>query len=210
MGDVIRLIDRLDQRAALRLEADRPGFYFDLACPFCYLDAERVERLLGEVEWIPVAGAAVAPDLAGACDIAGAEERAAALRVPIVWPEGFPRSLPRSMRAAAYAAEGGAAARFALAAFRLTFCGGYDIDDPDVLPRLASSAGIPRAGALAAAADPWRDETLSLAARGLTRRGVRSLPAFRVGERFFEGESALLGAAALRRARRPGPVADLA
>ena len=132
------------------------------------------------------------------------------LRVPIVWPEGFPRSLPGSMRASVYAAEGGASARFALAAFRLMFCGGYDIDDPEVLPRLASSVGIPRAGALAAATDPSRDEPLSLAARGLARRGVRSLPAFRVGERFFEGESALLAAAALQRARRPPPVADLA
>ena len=210
MGDLIRLTDRLAERSALQIEADRPVFYFDLACPFCYLAAERVERLLGEVEWVPVAGEVLAPDLAGRVDVAGAEERAAALRVPIGWPEGFPRPLPGAMRAAMYAREGGAAARFALAAFRLSFCGGYDLDDREVLPRLASSVGIPRAGVLAAAADPSREEALTVAARGLARNGVRSLPAFKVGERFLEGEASLVGAAALRRARRPAPVADLA
>lgn len=210
MGDVIGLADRLDEHSALRLEVDRPVFYFDLACPFCYLAAERVERLLGEVEWVSVAAGALGSDPKAARDISQAEERAIALRVPIVWPEPFPRSLPGAMRTAAYAGEGGAAARFALAAFRLTFCGGYDIEDREVLPKLASSVGIPRAGALRAAAAISRDQPLTAAARGLARRGVQSLPAFRVGERFFEGEHALLGAAALQRARRRPPVADLA
>jgi predicted DsbA family dithiol-disulfide isomerase len=118
--------------------------------------------------------------------------------------------VPGATRAAAYACAGGAGARFALAAFRLAFCGGYDIDDPGVLSELAASVGIPRAGCLQAAADPRRDEALEAAARGLGRRGVRMLPAFRVAERWFEGEPSLLGAAALERDRRHVPVASLA
>jgi 2-hydroxychromene-2-carboxylate isomerase len=210
MGQLIALGDRLEERSALGPEAKRPGFCFDLGCPFCYLAAERVERLLGEVDWVPVSGDAVAGDLAAALDVARAEERAAALRIPILWPERFPRALSGAMRVAVYASECGAGARFALAAFRFSFCGGYELDDREVLPELSSSVGIPRAGAVAAAADPSRDHALTAAARGLARRGVRGLPAFRVGEHFFEGESALPGAAALHRARRRAPVADLA
>ena len=114
------------------------------------------------------------------------------------------------MRAAAYACEGSAGARFALAAFRLAYCGGYDLDDPRVLAELASAVGIPRAACLDAAADADRDAALEATARGLARRGVGVLPAFRVGERWFEGEPSLLGAAALQRDRRHPPVASLA
>ena len=34
-------------------------FYFDLACPFNYLAAERIARLFARVVWRPVLGAAV-------------------------------------------------------------------------------------------------------------------------------------------------------
>src|SRR5581483_4378582 len=121
MGDVIRLGDRLEEHSALRLDGDRPAFYFDLACPFSYLAAERVERLLGDVEWVPVgfdgAGSTARPSQVPERE--RAEQRAHALRLPIVWPEGSPRTVPGATRAAAYACEGGAGARFALAAFRL-------------------------------------------------------------------------------------------
>jgi 2-hydroxychromene-2-carboxylate isomerase len=204
MGELIVLADRVQERSALRLQPDRPSFYFDLACPFSYLAAERVERLLGEVEWVPALGAPVAP-LAGTAG--EAEERAAALRLPMVWPERFPGPVTGAMRAAQYACEGGAGARFALAAFRLAFCGGYDVKHPAVLAQLAASAGIPRAGCVEAAANPRRDEALASTARGLERRGVRALPGFRIGDRWFEGEASLLGAAALQRDRRHQPLA---
>lgn len=119
-------------------------------------------------------------------------------------------AVPGATRAAAYACEGGAGARFALAAFRLAFCGGYDIDEPGVLSELAASVGIPRAGCVEAAADPRRDEALEAAARGLGYRGVRTLPGFKIGDRWFEGEHSLLSAAALERHRRHAPVASLA
>src|SRR2546421_631355 len=107
MGDLILLGDRLEERSALRLDGRRSAFYFDLACPFSYLAAERIERLLGAVEWVPV-----------------------------------------------------------------------------------------RSSSLGAPADSARDRALEATARGLDRHGVCVLPAFRVGERWFEGEPSLLGAAA--------------
>ena len=53
MGDLIAFGERLEERSALGQASLRPAFYFDLGCPFSYLAAERVERLLGEAEWVP-------------------------------------------------------------------------------------------------------------------------------------------------------------
>ena len=72
MGHLIGFGDRLEERAALGLGDGRPAFYFDLGCPFSYLAAERVERLLGEVDWIPVSG-----DAFSASSASKAEKRAA-------------------------------------------------------------------------------------------------------------------------------------
>jgi 2-hydroxychromene-2-carboxylate isomerase len=202
MGQLIVLEDRLRERSALRLESARPAFYLDLACPHSYLVAERVERLLGQADWIPVHGAAlgegrrVLPEAAVRAEVA---ERAAALRLPLVWPDRFPLFAPRAMRAAAYASSGGAGARFALAALRLGFCGGFDLDADETLAELASATGIPRRQCLAAAADQSHDAALDATAGGLRRRGIQRLPAIRLGDRWFEGESGLLGAAAMRR-----------
>jgi len=52
MGDVIELKDQLADRSRPRRGA-RAAFFYDLSCPFSYLVAERIERVLGEVEWFP-------------------------------------------------------------------------------------------------------------------------------------------------------------
>jgi 2-hydroxychromene-2-carboxylate isomerase len=203
MGDLIALSGRFEERSALRPTSTRPRFYFDLGCPFSYFAAERVERLLGELDWIPASSTAFP-----ASSAPEAEERASALRLPLVWPERFGEPVHGAMRAAAYASEGGASARFALAAFRLAFCGGYDLDVAAVLGELARATGIPRAGCLQASADAGRDEVLLTTARALRRRGVQRLPAFGLAGRLLAGESALGAVAALQReVRGPSPVA---
>jgi 2-hydroxychromene-2-carboxylate isomerase len=201
MGDVVVIDDWLADRS--RPSSDpRPTFFFDLTCPFSYLAAERVERTLGDVHWIPVDGATLGDheprqDVEALC--AAAEWRALELRLPLVWPERFPAPSPSAMAAATRAAEAGACARFALAASRLAFCGGFDLEDPEILAEAASAAGIHPEECLAAARDPKRMETLRATARGLRGRGVTELPAIRVGGRWFAGESALEEAAALVR-----------
>ena len=52
-------------------------------------------------------------------------------------------------------------------------------------------AGLPVDGCLEAARDPSRDVTLWATARGLRARGVRRLPAVRLGRRWLEGEHLL-------------------
>lgn len=202
MGDLIELKDQLADRSRPR-GGSRAAFFYDLACPFSYLVAERVERALGEVDWFPAP--AVALD-GGALWMrfdaarAQAEREARAARLPLVWPESFPANTRHALRAAAYAAENGRGAGFALAATRLAFCGGFDLEDPEILCVAAGAAGVSLEGVLMAARDPCRDGPLWATARGLRARGLRRLPAVRVGRRWFQGER-LLDAVALVRAR---------
>jgi len=201
MGELIILADRLRDRVP-RVGLARPAFFFDLACPFSYLAAERIERVLGDVEWIPVSAATLAvgvrrsaPTADGVAVLrAEAERRALELRLPLVWPERFPADFPHALRAAVHAADIGAGARFALAAGRLAFCGGYDLEDADTLAEPAAAAGIAPDPCLLAAADPGRDELLCATAGALRVRGVRALPVIRLGGRFIDAEAGLVSA----------------
>jgi 2-hydroxychromene-2-carboxylate isomerase len=204
MGDVIYLKDRRAVRAHA-LRETRPAFFFDLACPLSYLSAERIERVLGNVEWIPATlGAAgpTRPPSQTAAIRAHAETLAIAMRIPLIWPEGFPAETPRAMRAALHAAESGAGARFALAAGRLAFCGGFDLDDPDILAEAAAAAGIQPECSLAAAADPAWDAELQATARRLRAAGVSELPAMCIDGDWLDGDAAVAEALALRRTLR--------
>ena len=200
MGDVIYLKDRRVARAQAPRET-RPVFFFDLACPLSYLSAERIERVLGNVEWIPATlGAAgpTRPPSQTAAIRAHAETLAIAMRIPLIWPEAFPAESPRAMRAALHAAESGAGARFALAAGRLAFCGGFDLDDPDILAEAAAAAGIQPECSLAAAADPAWDAELQATGRRLRSAGVSELPAICIDGDWLDGDAAVAEALALR------------
>lgn len=216
MGNVIYLADRRAQRAAAP-PPQRPTFFFDISSPLSYLMAERIERRLGEVDWV-VVDAGRLRRLAGGSRAGGerlsnlrprgeraegqglrarAEACARALRLPLVWPDRFPGSAPCALRACAFACELGAGGPFALAASRLAFCGGFDLEDPETLAEAAAAAGIPLDECLAAAGETWRDEELAETARRLAAHGIGELPAIRIGERWLAGESGLLAAESL-------------
>jgi 2-hydroxychromene-2-carboxylate isomerase len=198
MGEVIRLSERREAHrrrdAALLRVRSRADFYFDLACPFTYLAAEGVERSFDDVVWRPASTAALgrsalAGDDLGAASIRrAAEERAASLRLPLVWPERFPAPVPSTMRAASRAAEIGRGAAFVLAATRLAFCGGFDLDDPEILAEAAAAAGVVLDDALQAAHDLSRDGMIERSGRALLAAGADRLPALRVGRALNWGE----------------------
>jgi 2-hydroxychromene-2-carboxylate isomerase len=204
MGQLIDLAARrgIDRARPPRVDHPRsalppagPAFFFDLACPFSYLAAERIERTLGTVQWVPVPAAAL-PDGAAllvpaALDRArlAAELRAAELRLPLIWPANYPASVPWALRAAAYAAEIGAGASFALAAARMAFCGGYNLEDPRVLAEVAAASGLGIDECRAAAVDAGRDQGLYATANGLLMHGVRGLPAIWMAGRFRRAEA---------------------
>jgi 2-hydroxychromene-2-carboxylate isomerase len=225
MGDVISLGEvraaRAESRAAApagAARAPRVTFFFDLVSPWTYLAAERAERLFASDRWRPATGDAIAGgrtalDQRDAAARTAAERRADALRLPLVWPEGWPRSGSGAMRVAALAAERGRAAPFVLAASRLAFCGGYELDDPEVIAEAAAAAGLALDDALRAAGQVRRDGAMERTALRLLRRGADELPAVTVGRQLFAGEGRLAEAAAAagappplrrRRAARPG------
>ncbi len=178
-------------------------FFFDLACPFSYIAAERVERLLGDIEWVPTPSESLSGPVSEEqrdAIVVRAATMAQAARLPIVWPDNFPAAVPRAMRAALFAAEIGAGARFALAASRLGFCGGFDLEKASVLADVAAAANVPVKECLAAAEEDWRDEELQATAWSLSSHGISELPVVGVQGRWFDGVGGLVEAVAwLRR-----------
>jgi 2-hydroxychromene-2-carboxylate isomerase len=218
MGEVISLAERraaLQEREELRASARptnrgvtapaRVELFFDLACPFSYLAAERVERVFDDIHWTPASLTALrCGSLASDRERmertrAAAERRALELRLPLVWPERFPADVPAAMRAASFAAEQGRGAAFALAAGRLAFCGGFDLDDPEILAEAAAAAGIGLDGCLQAVGELRRDSAIEAAGRRLLSAGAHHLPALRVNRYLFWGEDRVAEAAAAAR-----------
>jgi 2-hydroxychromene-2-carboxylate isomerase len=198
MGEVIMLSERREalrrRTTAPRRERSRAQFFFDLACPFTYLVAERVECAFDDVIWTPASAAALrrsclADDTVSAAAVRrAAEERAAALRMPLVWPERFPSDVSAAMRVAALAADQGRGAAFVLATTRLAFCGGFDLDDPEILAEAAAAAGVVLDDCLSAARQEGRDGEIERAGRVLLAAGADRLPALRVGRALYWGE----------------------
>jgi 2-hydroxychromene-2-carboxylate isomerase len=201
MGTVVSLEARRRGRRPAGTERERvsTAFHFDLADPGTYLAAERVDRLFPGIAWVPTSLATLRAPLSDA-EVAA---RASALRMPLVWPETYPQPRPAAMRAAAYAAEVGRGAAFALAATRLAFCGGFDLDDPEVLAEAAAAAGVGLHEALHAAGVTERDEQMVAEARRLIAAGADQLPLVRVGRMIFPGEARIGAASAAWRDAAP-------
>jgi len=211
MGQVIYLNERRTERSRSHV-VTQPLFFFDVSCPLSYLTAERIERKLGEVEWVPVDGASLRAATTASRQVSDdardsdaelhglrtrADSCARALRLPLVWPDRFPGAARCAQRASAFACEIGAGAAFALAASRLAFCGGFDLEDPETLAEAAAAAGVPLEECLSAAGESWRDEELESNAELLRAHGISELPAIRIVDQWFEGEAGLLAAGGL-------------
>jgi 2-hydroxychromene-2-carboxylate isomerase len=207
MGEVIRLEDR---RARGRPDAAigkavRAEFVFDLGSPFTYLAAERVDRAFDAVTWTPACARTLRcrslPANQSEIDpiMELAEERAAALRLPLEWPERWPMQVPAAMRVAHHAAHEGRGAAFVLAATRLAFAGGFDLDDLEVLTEAAAAAGLRLDHCLGAAREERRDGAMEAASRRLLGAGADRLPALWLERGVFWGEDRVGDAAATAR-----------
>lgn len=208
MGNVISLADRRRESGPVAPARGnrfvRATFSFDLALPETYLAAERVDHMIAGVRWQAASAQVVhGGPLQLDALMASAEERAAVLRVPLVWPDRFGHGVGLAMRAATLACEMGRGAAFVLAASRLAFCGGFDLGDPEVLAEAAAAASIPLDRLLAAARDDSRDAWIEDAGHRLAASGADRLPALRVRRTLFCGEARLGEAIAAVRAGLP-------
>jgi len=204
MGTVTSLerhrIERPRHPAGRRRVLPRATLFFDLCSPYTYLAAERADRLFVGLEWFPACADVLRCGEFGADDPRAADERAQLLGLPLVWPEDRPYRVLGAMRVASLAAERGCGGAFVLAASRLAFCGGFDIDDPEILAEAAAAAGIGLYDALQAAGDVARDGAIEEAGRLLLAAGAQRLPVLRVGRLLFCGEDRLMEAAVARAA----------
>ncbi|MBA2637055.1 MAG: DsbA family protein, partial [Solirubrobacterales bacterium] len=144
MAPVIALESYRVRRAAVRgPRMTRTVFFFDLNSPWTYLAAERVDRFFPGVRWQPAlppgSGWVTSRDSDREC--VAAHARAEALRLPLVWPDA-PSHGRQAMRVAALAGEQGRGGAFVLAASRLAYCGGFDLEDPETVAEAAAAAGL--------------------------------------------------------------------
>ncbi len=202
MGQLISLTDRLAQRDLKRRRSARDAatFFFAVDCPLSYLVAERVERDLGEIAWVPI----LAPrDTRWARErLRQAEAVAHTKRLPLIEPENYPGDARPVSRAALYASQqDGSGGAFALGALRLAFAGGFDLSEPELIAEAAAAAGISVDGALAAAEDASLDHTLAVTASSLRNRGIVEPPVLRIVSGWFSGFDALGGSSAFAAAR---------
>jgi 2-hydroxychromene-2-carboxylate isomerase len=183
------------------------AFYFDLASPLAYLDAERVLHALpGPAEWRPVlarelpAGERWATWRCESEREASREDvarRAAQLGLQMLrWPEPFPCDSALAMRAATYAKSIGRAVPFAQAAFRQAFAGGRNLEELDNVLIAAAAcemhpAAVSRGAELGSVAAQLAAATSEAADLGITE-----IPAIVVAGEVFEGERAVEQAAA--------------
>jgi 2-hydroxychromene-2-carboxylate isomerase len=183
-------------------------FSFDLGSPYAYLAAERVAAgVLGvEPTFEPVLlGAIFAYRGRGSWsqtdarerNVAEIERRASGYGLsPLAWREDWPPNGLAAMRAATWAAQQGAGAQFALAAYRRLFVDGADLADVDVLAEIAAGVGLPGAQLRDAIARPDVKAALRATTDAAYAAGVTGVPTVRVGDALFYGDDQLERAAA--------------
>ena len=108
-------------------------------------------------------------------------------------------AVPAAMRVAHYASQQGRGGAFVLAATRLAFAGGFDLDDLEILTEAAAAAGLRLDGCLKAAREERRDGAIEAASRRLLGAGADRLPALSVARGVFWGEDRVGDAAATAR-----------
>jgi 2-hydroxychromene-2-carboxylate isomerase len=172
----------------------QPVFYYDLGSPRCYIVGETIMSTLPVVpEWEPVLASQVAGSEPQAdTDCSEIERLAHALGLqPLRWPTTWPPDGARATLAATYAKKVGRGVAFSLAAFRQTFAGGRDIGDENTV-LIAGAACEMHPVALAKGIElKSTSQALQAANERARAAGVSTLPAIQVGNRTYEGASAL-------------------
>ena len=187
--------------------AEPPVFYFDYSSPYAYLAAMRIDDVLPDAVWRPIAFGILIRELgkvpwslrpgreSGMREI---EERAAARGLPPVrWPPGWPdRSyslLP--LRAAVVAEAHGRLKQFSVEAYRLMFAEGRTLDAPAPVLEAAVAAGLDRDAMAARLENPDIKARLRSYTDGAIARGVTGVPTVAVGGALFWGDDLLETAA---------------
>ena len=187
----------------------RPAFVFGAMSPYSWFAAERVEALLGPVRWWPVFAGGLFKSrgtpswgLTGERDgkLADCEARAERHGLgPIAWPDPWPTVDLKVARALTWADGHGAARELALAAMRIAFREGRDLDDLATVAEAARRAGLDPEAVLAAIDDDEVKRATRAATDAAFDLGVRGVPTIVVDGALFWGDDRLEDAAAALR-----------
>ena len=194
------------------MTSDKPPLYFDYQSPYVYLAISRIDELIPDATWKPIAYPVLlhqqgrlqeAMNRDRTTALAEARRRAEARGLPpIELPEGFPNETWSfaPLRAGLFAAEQGRLREYSDAILRKLFVEGRPPNDLENVLEAARQAGLDpheTAEALERADIKERlkqntDEALAL--------GVSGIPTVAVGERLFWGDDHLEEAAAASQA----------
>lgn len=180
-------------------KAEPPTFYFDLASPYSYLAAARIDDLLADVIWQPIlvgalhkhyrrASWGVTPALR-ALGVSEIESRARAYRLPsFAWPDPYPANTLTAMRAAIFAQQRGRSREFARAAFSLAFGEGRDLTLLEWVLSATTQVGLDRSEVERALSGSALKEALRDANDEAIRRRVYGVPTIEIGDFVWWGD----------------------
>jgi 2-hydroxychromene-2-carboxylate isomerase len=184
-------------------------FYYDFNSPFAYIAAHRVDDVLPvKPRWQPIAFAFLliaqgrepwSFDIEGrGPTMEDCKRRAAALGLPLQWPEGWPREsyslLP--LRAAVLAEQAGLLREFSRAAFQQHFSHPEGVRELDGVLAAAVTAGLDPEHVRAHVGDADVKAAVKDATDAAIDLGVFGVPTVQVADELFWGDDKLEDAAA--------------
>ena len=185
----------------------RPLFHYDFNSPYAYLAAERIDEVIPDAEWRPVAFGVMVKQLnrepwsftepakGQAIIAARAAERGLP---PLTYPEGWPKGsyTLTPLRAALVAAEHGLLKEYSLELFRINFARGGNLADAEQVLAAADLVGLDREAVVEGIEDQRVKDRLREHTDEAMAAGVVGVPTVRVGDQVFWGDDRLEEAAA--------------
>jgi 2-hydroxychromene-2-carboxylate isomerase len=186
-----------------------PVFYYDLNSPYAYLAAARIDGVLPDAEWRPIAFGVIVKQAGKVPWSFGEQSRAEGFAEiarraserglpPVTYPDGWPReiySLDR-LRAALVADEQGRLKEFSMVSFELMFAENRAMFDAGDLAEAARRAGMDPDAVRDGVARDEIKARLREYTDAAYASGVRGVPTVAVGDQLFWGDDRLEDAAA--------------
>jgi 2-hydroxychromene-2-carboxylate isomerase len=182
-------------------------FYFDFGSPYAYLAAERIDGLIPDADWRPIAFPILLNQI-GRLESALARNPRAALEAaspraaerglpPLAPPEGWPVQTwsLAPLRAALFADEHGRLKEFSAAAFRKVFVESLTLTEIDNLLTAAREAELDPGEVEQAIERPEIKQRLKEHTDEALARGVTGIPTVAIGDELYWGDDRLEEAA---------------
>ncbi len=182
-------------------------FYFDFGSPYAYLAAERIDGLIPDADWRPIAFPILLNQI-GRLESALARDPRAALETvspraaerglpPVAPPEGWPIQTwsLAPLRAALFAGDHGRLKEFTAAAFRKVFVESLTLTEIDNLLAAAREAGLDPCEVEQAIERPEIKQRLKEHTDEALAKGVTGIPTVAIGDELYWGDDRLEEAA---------------